>query len=122
MKFLGREPALWMSLFSSLVMFVSAFLFPLSPEQQGVLNACCTAAFGLLAAWFIARDGLSAAILGFFKSILALAIAFGLHMSTDKQAIVMMLVSGLVAMFLRTQVTASVTADGGAGVSIPRTR
>jgi hypothetical protein len=104
-KFLGREPALWMSLFSSLVMVVSAFIFPLTPNQQGVLNALCTAGFGLAAAYFIDKGALSVSLLGFIKSLFALAIAFGWHQSPENQAILMSAISGLVAMFVRTQTT-----------------
>ncbi len=104
-KFLGREPALWMALFSSLVMVVSAFVFPLTPDQQGVLNAICTSAFGLATAYFIDKGALSAALLGFVKGLFALAVAFGWHQSPENQAILMMAVSAVVAMFVRTQTT-----------------
>jgi hypothetical protein len=106
--FFGREPALWLSLISSVVMIVSSFAFALSPEQQGVINAVALAFFGLLTAWSMARDGLSAAILGLIKAILALGIAFGLQMSSANQAIVMTLVAAVSAMFIRTQAVASV--------------
>jgi nicotinamide riboside transporter PnuC len=104
-KILGKEPALWMALFSSIVMVVSAFVFPLTPDQQGVLNAVCTAGFGLATAYFIDKGALSAAILGFVKATFALAIAFGWHQSAENQAILMTAVTSIVAMFVRTQTT-----------------
>jgi nicotinamide riboside transporter PnuC len=111
-KLFGREPALWLGFVSSTIMFVSAFVIPLTPEQQGVLNAVVVAVFGLLTAWFVARDGLSSAVLGFIKAVLSLAIAFGLQLSPDKQSIVMTLATGLVAMFVRTQATAPISKEG----------
>lgn len=104
-KFFGREPALWLSLISAAVMVFSAMLFQLTPDQQGVINAVALAFFGLLTAWSVERDGLSAALLGFIKAIIALAVAFGLQLPAEKQALLMTLVSAVVAMFLRTQLS-----------------
>jgi hypothetical protein len=104
----GREPALWLALLSSLIMITSAFFLTLTVEQQGVLNAVSVALFGLLTAFSVEKDGIQAAVLGFLKAVLAVGIAFGLHWAPDKQAIVMTLAAGIVAMFVRTQVTAPV--------------
>lgn len=101
--FLGREPALWMSLFSSIVMIVSAFFLPLTAEQQGMLNALCAAVFGMATAYYIDKGALSASLLGFVKAAFALAVAFGWQQSPENQAILMTAVSTLVAMFVRTQ-------------------
>lgn len=112
MKIFGREPALWLSLIYSAVVMLSAFWFDASPERQGAVNAVAAALVGLLTAWMVARDGLQAAILGFIKSLLALGLAFGLHLTTGNQAIIMSFVGALIAMFVRTQATAAVTASG----------
>lgn len=104
-KLFGREPALWLSLISSTIMFTSAFLLPLSVDQQGVLNAASVATFGLITAWFATKDGMSAAIMGFIKAVLAVAISFGINLAPDKQSVIMVLASGIVAMFIRTQMT-----------------
>jgi hypothetical protein len=108
MKIFGREPALWLALLYNAVIFVSAFGVELTGDQQGAINAIGAASVGLLTAAMVEKDGLSAAILGFVKCGLALAIAFGLHMTPENQAVVMGMVSAAVAMFVRTQVTASV--------------
>jgi hypothetical protein len=110
-KFLGREPALWMSLAGSAIMFFSAFVFPLTAEQQGTLNAVVTAAFGVATAYLVASDGMQAAILGFIKGILALAIAFGWHLAPEQQVIIMTLASALSALFVRQTSVAAVSAD-----------
>lgn len=104
-KLFGREPALWIALISSLVMFVSAFFLPLSVDQQGVLNAVTVAGFGLLTAWYAKTGGMSAAALGFIKAVLAVAVSFGINLSPDKQTVIMVLAAGLGAMFIRTQIT-----------------
>lgn len=106
----GREPALWLALISSVIMFVSAFFLPLTIDQQGVLNAASVAGFGLLTAWFAVKDGMSAAILGFIKAVLAVAVSFGIQLSPDKQSTIMVLASGITAMFIRTQMTPPVKA------------
>jgi len=111
-KLFGREPALWLGLISSLVMFAGAFGLNLSADQQALINAASAALFGLLTAWFIAKDGLTAAILGFVQAVLALAVGFGLNLSSDKQTIIMVVVSALTSMFVRTQATAPVSKEG----------
>lgn len=95
-------------------MFTSAFLFNMTPDQQSLINAASVTVFGLLTAWFIAKDGLTAAILGFLKAVLSLAVGFGLHLSADKQSLIMILASAVAAMFVRTQATAPVSASGAA--------
>jgi len=111
-KLFGREPALWLGLISSLVMFAGAFGLNLTADQQALINAASAALFGLLTAWFIAKDGLTAAILGFVQAVLALAVGFGLNLSSDKQTIIMVVVSALTSMFVRTQATAPVSKEG----------
>ena len=111
-KLFGREPALWLGLISSLVMFAGAFGLNLTADQQALINAASAALFGLLTAWFIAKDGLTAAILGFVQAVLALAVGFGLNLPSDKQTIIMVVVSALTSMFVRTQATAPVSKEG----------
>lgn len=111
-KLWGREPALWLSLISTLVMLGTAFGLGLSPDAQGAINAISVAGFGLLTAYFVARDGLQAAVLGFAKAAMALAISFGLQWSGDKQSAVMAATGTIVAMFVRTTATAPVDEAG----------
>ena len=108
----NREPALWLGLLYAVVTFVSAFVIQLTADQQGAINAVGAALVGLITAWSLAEGGLQAAILGLFKAALALALAFGLQMSAENQAVAMGLVTAVVAMFIRTQAIASVDARG----------
>ena len=101
-----REPALWLALFASAVQMFSAFILNLTIEQQGVLNAVAVAISALLTAVAVRSDQMVPAILGVIKAVLALALAFGLAMSPDNQAIVMTFATATVAMFVRTQVQA----------------
>lgn len=109
MKIFGREPALWLSLLFTTIAMISAFVINVTAAQQGAINAMGAMLIGLILAAMV-HDGVQAAVLGFIKAALALALAFGLHMTTANQAIVMAFVSTVTAMFLRTQVTAPVTA------------
>jgi hypothetical protein len=106
-RILGREPVLWLSLVSIGVKVISAFLVHVSTDQQAVINAAAVAVAGLLVA-VTTHDGESGAILGVVQALLALGVGFGLRWTPDQQAMVMSLASMLVAMFVRTQVTAPV--------------
>jgi hypothetical protein len=60
----------------------------------------------------VARDGLQAAILGFAKALLSLAMAFGLNWTGERQTAAMVLVTTIVAMFVRSSATAPVDEAG----------
>ena len=108
-RILGREPVLWLSLVAIAVKVISAFLVHVSTDQQAVINAVAAAVAGLLVA-FSTHDGESGAILGLVQALLALGVGFGLRWTPDQQAMVMSLAATVVAMFVRTQVTAPVPA------------
>lgn len=104
----ARDPVVWTNLFAALVMLVSVFGLDLSPERQGLLNAAALAVAGLISGWKVATDGGLALVMGLFKSLIALAVAFGLHWSDQQQLVVMALVAAVGAAFVRTQVSAGV--------------
>lgn len=107
MRILGREPAVLLALFATIVRLISAFWIDLTTDQQSVLNAVATALVGLIIA-AVVKNGLVAAVLGFVQAVLALALGFGLEITAENQAVIMSFVSAIVAMFVRTQVTAPV--------------
>lgn len=107
-----RNPAIFMALVSSTIMVVSSFIVPLTVDQQGALNAVAVAAAGIIVAYSVAADGGLALIIGFVKSTIALSISFGLHLTPDKQGVIMAFVATLGAVFVHSNVTASVTAAG----------
>jgi hypothetical protein len=108
-KIFGREPAALLAFVAVAIKLLAAFGIGLSTDQQSVLNAVAAAAVGLTVA-AMTHDGLAAAVYGFAQAALALAVGFGLHWSADQQAIVLSAVSVVIAMFVRTQVTAPVPA------------
>jgi hypothetical protein len=119
-RILGREPVLWLSLLAISVKVISAFLVHVSTDQQAVINALAASVAGLLVA-FSTRDGESGAILGVVQALLALGVGFGLRWTPDQQAMVMSLTSTVVAMFLRTQVTAPVPPSVPIAAATPAT-
>ncbi|HVM19790.1 MAG TPA: hypothetical protein VNV66_08615 [Pilimelia sp.] len=106
-----REPALILALVASTVQLVSAFVFPLSDAQQGVVNALAVAVAGLVTALMVRSDQLAPAILGVLQAAVALGLAFGWDLSPENQSVIMAFAATVVAMFVRTQVTA----PGGGG-------
>jgi hypothetical protein len=101
-----REPALILGLFAAAVQMVSAFVFHLTITQQGTLNAVAIAVAGLVTAISVKSDQLAPLILGLAQALLAVGLAFGLYLSPDNQSVIMSFVAAVVAMFIRTQVTA----------------
>ena len=110
MKIFGREIPLWLSLVAAVVMGVAA-LTHITADQQAVVNAVAAAIAGLIVA-VATHDGASAAALGLVKAVLALALGFGLHLGSAQQVVIMTLAAAIVAMYVRTQAIAPVTATG----------
>lgn len=115
-KLFGREPALILAVVASSLMMISTFVYPLSSEQQGAVNAAAMALVGLITAWAVAEDGGLAMIIGLAKAVLALAISFGLHWTPEAQSVVMGFVTVIAQLFVRQNVVAPVKADGTAAV------
>lgn len=109
----GREPALWVALVAITVKLATAFGLDLSDGQQALINAGAAALTGLIVALTV-HDGIGAGVLGLVQAGLALAVGFGLHWTPDQQAVALSLVSAVIAMWTRTQVTAKVPAGPAA--------
>jgi len=110
-KIFGREPALILGLIAAAIQLFSAVILPLSVEQQGVLNAVAVAVLGLATAIAVSSDKAAPAVVGLVQAVLACALAFGLALSPETQGAIMAFTSAAVAMFVRTQVGAPVTAS-----------
>jgi hypothetical protein len=111
-KVFGREPAYWLALASGLIALVSAAVFPLTVDQQGVLNAVVAALLGITTAWALKGEGLVAALVGFFKAAIAAGLAFGLSLSPDVQSTAMVVVElVLTGVLVRPNVVAPVPAS-----------
>jgi hypothetical protein len=109
---LSRDPALYLTGFATAIRLAAAFGLNFTETQQTILNATATAVAGLWVALWVRRDGQVAAILGVAQALLALAVGFGLDVSAEGQAVIMSFIGALAAAFIRTQVTAPVTAEG----------
>ena len=108
MKIFGREPALIMAFLSSAIAVFSAFILPLSDEQQGVLNAIVVALFGFITAALLDKEKFVPALVGLTKAVIAVAISFGLHWTPEQQGLALSLVVAAAALWYRPQVVASV--------------
>jgi hypothetical protein len=107
-KLWGREPAVWLALIAAIVMGGSTFLWHLSADRQGVINAVAVAVFGIITAASV-HQGMLAAVVGGFKAVIALAIAFGLHLTGEQQLVIMTIVTAIGATFVRTQMIPKTT-------------
>lgn len=112
MKLFGREPAVWLGLVAVAVQFLVAWGVDFSGEQQAGINAVATLVMGLAVAVMSARDQIVPAASGLLVGVLQLAVAFGFDLSQEKITTAGALLTALLALWLRTQVTAPVAADG----------
>jgi hypothetical protein len=98
-----------MAFLTSAIAVLSAFIFPLSDVQQGVLNAAVAAIFGFITAALVAREKFVPAIVGLAKALIAVAVSFGLHWTPEQQGLFLTLVATAAALLgVRPQVVASV--------------
>jgi hypothetical protein len=104
---LARDPVFYTNLVAALIMLVATFFFPLTADQQGLLNALAVTVAGAVSAWAVS-DGQLALVVGLFKAIFAVAISFGLHMTPEQQLVLITLVQAVGVAFVRTQVGAPV--------------
>jgi hypothetical protein len=114
-----REPALILALVASAIQMVSAFLFDLTVDQQATLNAVAVAAAGLVTAIMVKSDQLAPFVLGLLQAALAVGLAFGLYLSPENQSVIMTFAAAVVAMFVRTQVQAPVSAAAARATVTP---
>ena len=108
----SRDPALYLFLVATGVRLLSAFVLHVDDETQALINALATAVAGAIVALVVVRDKQVPALLGVTQALLALAVGLGLDVSAENQALIMSFVGGLAAAFVRTQVTAPVSAIG----------
>lgn len=108
---LGREPAVFAELIASILVVLNLFFLPgLDTTLQGAINAVVLGLASVYVAAKVQSDNLLPAIIGAFKVILALVVAFGVDLTVPQQAAALTVLSLLAGMFVRTQVTAPVPA------------
>jgi nicotinamide riboside transporter PnuC len=108
-----RNPVVISGGFAALLQFISTQVVPLTVDQQGALNAVVVAVLGFIAAAAVSEEKAVPAIAGLIQSVLAVVLAFDIHMSTSWQTAVMAFVTTGVAMFVHTQVVARGGPPGG---------
>jgi hypothetical protein len=112
-KLFGREPAYFMALISSAIALATGLGLDLSIDQQGALNAFVAAVFAAVTAWKLARNGSVAALVGVGKAAIAIALAFGFHLSPELQSSTMLFVELLLTgLLVWPNVTAPIREDG----------
>jgi hypothetical protein len=116
-KLLGREITMWVALVAVLVQTLVAYGVDLNEQQQAGINAVATLLMGLFIALSVARDQIVPAAASLLVAVLQLAVSFGAHMNQQEIATAGSLLTTVLAMWLRTQVTAPVAVDGS---KVPR--
>jgi hypothetical protein len=109
----GREPAVLAELVAAILVAVNLFLLPdFNDVLQGSINAVVVAAASIYVAVKVRADNLLPLLLGGFKVLVALFVAFGVDWSDQQQAAALGVAAIVAGLFVRTQVPAPVTADG----------
>lgn len=104
-KVFGREPAVLLGLIgSAIALFVVLFGADLSLDGDftAVAMAVVSAALGFYSAW-ATRDTLLGVSVGLVKALISLGLYFGLDLSVELQAAVMLFVESFVGFWQRTQ-------------------
>lgn len=112
MKIFGREPVYLLAFVAVALKLGSAYGLDVTADQQAVIMAVLSGAVALVEAIVLRTGAAAAAIINLAQGVLALFLGFGLDMSAEQQALWMLAVEGAVAVFLRREVTAPVSALG----------
>lgn len=112
MRVLGRDPAAWLALVAVTVQLLVAWGVDLSEEQQAGINAVATMAMGLAISWAVAKDKVIPAAAGLLTAVLQLGVSFGWEITQEQIATAGAMLTAVLALYLRTQVTAPIDVDG----------
>ena len=110
MKIFGREPVIILAFVAVALKLSSAYGLEVSAEQQGAIMAVLSLVVAVINAVVLKTGAVAAAIVNLAQGVLALFLAFGLHMAAETQALWMLAVEGGVALLLHREVTAPVPA------------
>jgi hypothetical protein len=104
-RIFGREPAAVLAFVSVIVKLASAYVFHATETQQATVNTVAACAVALLIA-ISAHDSIGAAVFNLAQAVIAAAVGFGLKLDADHQALWLSLVTVVIGLWSRTQVTA----------------
>ncbi|MFF9910610.1 hypothetical protein [Streptomyces sp. NPDC013457] len=110
MRVLGREPVYILAFVAIALKLGSAYGLDVSAEQQGYIMAVLSLIVAAVNAIVLRTGAAAAAIVNLAQGLLALFLAFGLNMSAEQQALWMLIVEAAVALAIRREVTAPVSA------------
>lgn len=108
MKIFGREPVYILALIAITLKLSAAYGLDVSIEEQGAIMAVLSLIVAVASAVVLKTGAVGAAIVNLSQGLLALFLAFGLHMAAETQALWMLGVEGLVALVIHREVTAPV--------------
>ncbi|MFJ5973501.1 hypothetical protein [Streptomyces sp. NPDC093060] len=110
MKIFGREPVYILAFVAIALKLSAAYGLDVSAEQQGAIMAVLSLVVAVVNAIVLKTGAAAAAVVNLAQGVLALFLAFGLHLSADQQALWMGVVEAAVALVIRKEVTAPVPA------------
>jgi hypothetical protein len=109
-KLFGREPVYILAFISICLKLAAAYGLDVTAQQQGAIMAVLSLVVAVVTAFVLHNGAAGASIVNLAQGVLALFLAFGLHMSAQTQALWMLAVEGAVALVLHREVTAPVPA------------
>lgn len=104
---LKREPVALIQALLVPILLAVVLALPLGGYLSGAMNAVITGVGGLVAAFRVEKwDGVLPILGGFAKSVIALILAFGIHLAENYQTLILSVLSIIIAYLTRPQVTA----------------
>ena len=108
MKIFGREPVYILAFISVALKLSAAYGLDVSSNEQGAIMAVLSLIVAVVTAIVLHTGAVGAAIVNLGQGVLALFLAFGLHMTAQTQSLWMLAVESGVALWLHREVTAPV--------------
>lgn len=108
----GREPAVFATLAAAFINLLSAYFTHWDIATQGLVNAAVLAVAGAYVWFRVAAEKGLAALVAAAQPLMALALAFGLHITAEQQSSLLLFLNMVLAFWLRGQVVAPVDPFG----------
>lgn len=104
---ISREPAIiWIGFLAPGVQLLAAFVFAANPNLQGVINIAASAIAAAVVAYLVKAEDLVAIMAGAVQTVLAVVLAFGVHLDSTQQASIMAFAGLVIAVAVRDRVVA----------------
>lgn len=108
---ISREPVALVQALLVPILLALVLALPLGETLSGALNAVVLGIGGIVAAFGVQRwDAVLPLLGGLAKSVIALVLAFGIHLAENYQTLILSVLSIIVAYLTRPQVEAKATA------------